>query len=119
MIGGYGKTLLYGAMWLLPWTAVLTWEKYDHYRSERREVSTGVYLGMIGAVQEYPNLAGPMRAALSDGAMSNKEALPIMDATSVFTIPNAEHWHPPAQAAARRKLAKLIRVADQDGRTNG
>lgn len=106
--GKLSKPAAYALLWAVPWIAVLSWDRYDRARSARREVSTGVYLGMMQEAREHPGSIGKIRSALADGRIDNREALPIMDDAGVFAIPNADHWNPRAQARARRDLERLV-----------
>lgn len=113
------KPLSYALLCAAPWIAVLSWDRYDRHRSAQREVSTGIYLGMIEEARENPRSIGMIRAALADGRIDNGEALPIMDEAGVFTIPKADHWNPRAQARARHDLEKYLSDPNHAGRTSG
>lgn len=100
---------LAGPLLFLAMAVVLyAWVQYDRHRSAHQEVSTGVYIGMAEALLRQPELAPAMRSALADDKVENREFLPILDRTTEFTIPNADHWNPAAQAAARRRLHAVL-----------
>lgn len=92
----------------LPWLALYAWVQQDRYRSSHREVSTGVYIGMAEALRRQPELTAAMRSALKDDRVENREFLPILDRTTEFAVPTADHWNPAAQAAARRRLQAVL-----------